>query len=75
MFPVLEGARLIGRVDVKAWRDAGELRLRAFWPEPGVTLGPGRLTRLEAELDRLARFAGCARVVLLSGWQREVVRA
>ena len=72
VFPVLEGARLIGRVDVKAWRDQGVLRLRAFWPEPGVTLGPGRVARLEAELDRLARFAGCARVALIPGWQREV---
>jgi len=71
VFPVLEGARLIGRADVKAWRDEGVLRLSAFWPEPGVTLGPGRVARLEAELDRLARFAGCARAVLMPGWRRE----
>ena len=59
VFPVLEGARLIGRIDVKALRDADVLRVRAFWPEAGVKLGAGRLARLEAELDRLARFAGC----------------
>lgn len=71
VFPVLEGARLIGRIDVKAHRDEGVLRVRAFWPEPGGRLVAGRRARLEAELDRLARFAGCDRVAFVEGWQRE----
>ena len=73
VFPVLEGDRLIGRIDVKAFRDALSLRVKAFWPEAGVKLGAGRKTRLEAELDRLARFAGCDRVEFLDGWQREAL--
>lgn len=71
VFPVLEGARLIGRIDVKAHRDAGALRVKAFWPEPGLRLTKDRQTRLEAELDRLARFAACDRVEFLDGWQRD----
>ncbi|MGA0540771.1 winged helix-turn-helix domain-containing protein [Neotabrizicola sp. VNH66] len=70
VFPVLEGDRLVGRLDAKAHRDLGTLRIKGFWPEAGVKLGPGRRARLEAELDRLARFAGCDRVEFLSGWDR-----
>ncbi|WP_309665817.1 DNA glycosylase AlkZ-like family protein [Tabrizicola sp.] len=70
VFPVLEGDRLVGRIDVKAFRDAGALRVKAFWPEAGIKLGAGRTAKLEAELDRLARFAGCARVEFLDDWQR-----
>ena len=73
VFPVLEGDRLIGRVDVKAFRDAQALRVKAFWPEAGVKIGAGRLHRLEAELDRLARFSGCDRVEFLDGWRRETL--
>ena len=70
VFPVLEGARLIGRIDAKAFRDAGALRVAAFWPEPGQRIGRSRQTRLETELGRLARFAGCDSVELLPGWER-----
>jgi uncharacterized protein len=71
VFPVMEGDRLVGRIDVKAFRDAGSLRVKAFWPEAGVKLTKARQAKLEAELDRLARFAGCERVEFLDGWERE----
>lgn len=71
VFPILEGDRLIGRIDVKAFRDSGSLRVKGFWPEPGVRLTKVRLARLESELDRLARFSGCERVAFLDGWQRQ----
>ncbi len=73
VFPVLEGDRLVGRIDVKAFRDAGALRVRAFWPEARVALTRGRQAKLEAELDRLARFAGCERVEFQDGWERETL--
>ena len=73
VFPVLEGDRLVGRIDTKAFRDAGSLRVKAFWPEAGVRLTKARRARLEAELDRLARFAGCDRVEFLDGWEREAM--
>lgn len=70
VFPVLESDRLIGRIDVKAFRDASALRIKAFWPEPAIALGTQRLRKLDAELHRLAQFAGCDRVEYLDGWQR-----
>ncbi len=74
VFPVLEGDRLVGRIDAKAFRDAGALRVKAFWPEAGVKLSKARRSKLEAELDRLAAFAGCGRVEFLDGWERECLR-
>ena len=71
VFPVLEGDRLIGRIDAKAFRDEGALRVKAFWPEQGISLGPARLHRLEAELDRLAHFSQCDRVEFLPDWRRD----
>lgn len=68
VFPVLEGDRIIGRIDTKVTN--GILTTRAFWPEPGIKLGAQRLSRLEAELDRLARFAGATGTAFLNGWQR-----
>ncbi len=70
VFPVLEGSQIIGRIDAKAHKDAGILRVRAFWPERGLRWGAGRSARLEAELDRMARFAGCTRVEFMDGWLR-----
>lgn len=72
VFPLLEGVRLVGRIDVKR---AGEvLAVRAVWPEPGVFWGKGRVAKLEAELERLAGFAGSARVDFATGWLREPKR-
>jgi ABC-type dipeptide/oligopeptide/nickel transport system permease subunit len=48
------------------------LQVRALWPEAGVRFGAGRLARLEVELDRMARFAGCDRVGFDDGWLRGV---
>ena len=69
VFPLLEGARLVGRIDVK--RVGGTLAVRALWPEPGVAFGKGRQDRLTAELDRLAQFTGCDRVDWSAGWLRD----
>lgn len=74
VFPVLEGDRIVGRLDVKALRDTGALQVRAYWPEAGATLGSGRRQRLEAELERLAVFAGCGRVEFLDGWERQTLQ-
>jgi hypothetical protein len=71
VFPLLEGSRLVGRIDMKAERDRGVLAVRALWPEPGVRFGRERGARLAAELDRVARFAGCAGVAFGNGWLRD----
>ena len=70
VFPLLEGGRLIGRIDMKAERDADALSVSGLWPEPGVRLSAGRMARLEAELERQRRLAGVGRVVFTDGWRR-----
>ena len=66
---MLEGDRLIGRIDARTDRDTDSLAVRAFWPEAGVRMGQGRVRRLEAELDRIATFAGVGKVTMADGWQ------
>ena len=68
VFPLLEGDRLIGRIDMKADRKAGTLDVKRLWLEPGIRPSAGRFERLDAELNRLARFTGVERVVYLEGW-------
>lgn len=68
VFPVIEGDRLIGRIDMK--RDGDVLAVRAFWPEVGVRMGSGRVRALQAELDRAAGFGGCNAVTYEVDWLR-----
>jgi len=68
VFPLLEGDKLIGRIDMKADRKGGTLDVKRLWLEPGVKAAAGRLERLDAELERVAKFAGLEKVVLLDGW-------
>lgn len=70
VFPLLEGDRLIGRIDMKADRAAGILRVTGLWPETGVQFGKARKARLESELTRVARFAGCQDVTFAPDWER-----
>ncbi|MFY0308514.1 winged helix-turn-helix domain-containing protein [Leisingera sp. D0M16] len=70
VFPLLEGERLAGRIDMKADRDADLLRVTAVWPERDVKWSAARTRRLEAELDRVARFAGVTGVAFSDGWLR-----
>tara|TARA_R110002124_G_scaffold1372_2_gene7966 strand:- start:10782 stop:11957 length:1176 start_codon:yes stop_codon:yes gene_type:complete len=69
VYPILEGDRFVGRIEIKADRLAGHVRVTQFWPEPGVAWPEGRHQKLAAELARLARLIGvsdvlweCARV-------------
>ena len=70
VFPLLEGERIVARIDIAADRQAGALAVRALWPEAGIRWGQGRQARLEAELDRLLPLAGCDRVSFADGWLR-----
>ncbi|MGI2035171.1 winged helix-turn-helix domain-containing protein [Rhizobium panacihumi] len=71
VFPLMEGDRMIGRIDMKADRKAGTLDVKRLWLEPGVRASAGRLEKLEAELVRMARFAGVESVRFLEGWRGE----
>ncbi len=69
VFPLLEGSRLIGRIDMKADRVNGILCLLGLWLEPGITFTKGRMSKLESELSRICRFAG------LESWSPQQLRS
>lgn len=60
VYPLLDRGRFVGRVELKADRAQGWLRVTGFWREPGVRWSAARHDRLEAELGRFARLAGIA---------------
>lgn len=68
VFPLLEGDRMVGRIDMTADRSAGTLTLRRLWPEPGVHFGAGRRQALEGLLNRISRFADCRDVAYAENW-------
>lgn len=70
VFPLLEGDRLIGRIDMKAQRDCCCLSVTALWPERGVRWSEARTARLMAELERVCRFTGLDDIKMEDGWLR-----
>ncbi|MEO1575165.1 MAG: crosslink repair DNA glycosylase YcaQ family protein [Pseudomonadota bacterium] len=58
VYPLLEGERMVGRTEVTGDRKRSLLTVKNFWTEAGVTWGPNREDKLEAELMRMARFVG-----------------
>ncbi|MFS4581771.1 winged helix-turn-helix domain-containing protein [Phaeobacter sp. C3_T13_0] len=68
VFPLMEGDRLVGRIDMKAQRQEGKLNVTGLWPEQGVKWPASRQNRLEAELERVCRFTGLDRVNFADGW-------
>ncbi|MAS06677.1 MAG: hypothetical protein CL534_18600 [Ahrensia sp.] len=68
VFPVLRGDRIVGRIDMKADRNADVLAVKKFWPEKGMRLSKAFLAELEAELDRVRRFAGVAGTEFAGDW-------
>lgn len=58
VYPLLEGQRFVGRIEIKADRKASVLSVLNFWPEQGVRWPESRYEKLASELERLRRFAG-----------------
>jgi uncharacterized protein YcaQ len=63
VFPLLEGARLVGRIDMKAERERDRLVVKGLWMEKGLSLSKLRRAKLEQELARQARLAGVRDIV------------
>lgn len=62
VYPILEGDRFVGRIEVRADRSQGLLEVINLWKEPGVKWGAPRERKLEAELVRMGRFVGADQV-------------
>lgn len=71
VFPILEGDRFVGRIDMKHRRQEDDnLHVTGLWPEPGVRFGKGRMKQLEAALDRMRRYCGASTVSFATGYLR-----
>ncbi len=62
VLPILEGARLVGRLDPKLHRDCGLLEIKGLWWEPGIKATKARKHGLEEALERLAGFVGAEQI-------------
>jgi len=58
VYPILEGDKFIGRIEIKADRKAGMLKVLKLWKEPNIRWSGRQDDKLEAELKRLSRFIG-----------------
>jgi len=57
VYPLLEGDRFVGRLELKGDRAKSEMRVSGFWPQAGVIWGERRRAKLHSELRRFARLA------------------
>jgi len=62
VFPILEGHRFVGRIEIKADRKKSVLTVINFWPEERVHWPASRHEKLAAELERMRRFVGVDQV-------------
>lgn len=62
VFPILEGDRLIGRINMKTDRGADTLRVLGIWLEGRLSWSAPRRRRLDAELERWRRYLGLSHI-------------
>jgi uncharacterized protein YcaQ len=63
VLPILEGDRLVGRLDPKFNRSDGLLNIRRIYWEPGARVTLSRRRGLERALEQLARLIGARGVI------------
>lgn len=74
VYPLLEGDKFVGRIELKADRKMRVLAVKRLWAERGVAWTAARGDKLDAELGRLARLVGadtvawqCSRLAEVAG--------
>ncbi|MCC2958272.1 winged helix DNA-binding domain-containing protein [Massilia sp. IC2-477] len=60
--PILRRGALVGRIDAKAHRKAGEFELRGIHLEPGVRISARLVEDVAGAVQRCARWHGCPQV-------------
>jgi uncharacterized protein YcaQ len=68
VFPMLQGDRFIGRIDMKHRRREGQLVVTGLWLEPGQQLTRGRQQDLGMALERLRQFIGVDAIAFANGY-------
>ena len=58
MLPVLDGDRLVGRIDAAVEPRTRLLQAKAVYPEPGVRSSVRRTAATRRRLEDLSRFVG-----------------
>jgi uncharacterized protein len=56
VYPLLEGDRFVGRIELRADRKKAVLEVKQLWAEHGIAWTGTRAEKLDAELGRLARL-------------------
>ncbi|MCH8822074.1 MAG: YcaQ family DNA glycosylase [Planctomycetes bacterium] len=59
---ILEGDKLIGRIDPKLHRDRGELEIKGLWWEPKIKATKARQAELTNAVQSLATFVGAKNI-------------
>jgi hypothetical protein len=64
VLPILEGDRLVGRLDPKLHRNQFALEVKGLWWEPGIKATKARKKALGEALERMAVFVGADEIQL-----------
>jgi uncharacterized protein len=67
VFPLLEGSRFVGRIDMKAERAQDRLAVKALWMEKRFSLTAARRAKLERELARQAKLGQVRDIIFPAG--------
>ncbi len=67
VFPLLEGSRFVGRIDMKAERAQDRLAVKALWMEKRLSLTAARRAKLERELARQAKLGQVRDIIFPAG--------
>ncbi|MEE9427771.1 MAG: crosslink repair DNA glycosylase YcaQ family protein [Paracoccaceae bacterium] len=63
VYPILEGDRFVGRIEMKADRSKNSLIVQNIWPEKSIVWSTVRADKLRAEVNRMARFVSIENIV------------
>jgi hypothetical protein len=63
VLPILEGERLVGRLDPKLHRERGVLEIKGLWWEPGVKETKAQKKALREAMEAMAAWLGAEDVI------------